>query len=283
MCEEIDTPLCVCVGGGGGGIERGGGGGGVGGVKTNNHVLILYCVAVLMFVCPTIVPYYSGSGVSTQSYASDTKSKDDTSSAEILHDRIREISDRIHGLTSLDRQQNSGHDYKELFNSPPRNSGGLTTDVASYLEGSTNGRDNASSRNSTLVDDEGELTYSSSDESSSIDGTELGEQATNSSSVSRATMVHSEICNFSRSAPEVGFHEDIEVNGLDSGSDGDNQRRENGSSNESIGTRTTRSSSHDSGMDPKLFKALEKMRKLDERLANITKVGWVVDCLGGKG
>ena len=243
-------------------------------MKANNHVYILNCVAVLMFVCPTIVPYYSGSGVSTQSYTSDTKVKDDTSSAEILHDCIREISDRLHGLTSLDRQQNSGHDYKELSNSPPRSGGGLTTNVASYLEGSTNGRDNASSRNSTLVDDEA---YSSSDESSSIDETEHGEQAINSSSVSRATMVHSEICNFSRSAPEVGFHEDVEVNGLDSGSDGDSQRRDNGSSNERVGTRTTRSSSQDSGMDPKLFKALEKMRKLDERLANITKVGWVVD------
>ena len=240
------------------------------------------------------VPFYSGSGVQTQTHpdrssatcftddqpgptshinlsGTNGKRKEGSRSAEVLHDRIEEISNRLHGLTGLSHERNSRLDREETPDSPSRYDGGLPGDVDRYGTEPSYGRENLSSRNSTLVDEEGEL-MSSSGEDFSSDESEAEENTSNSVTDSRAMLVHSETCDSSRSAPEVGFREDLEENGRCLDSDGNSQSSDKGSDGEGIGKRRFRSRTFDSSMDPKLYKALEKMKKLDERLANISKV-----------
>ena len=79
-------------------------------------------------------------------------------------------------------------------------------------------------------------------------------------------MVHPEISSGRRSLSVGEIEEALGHNGKQFDSYGGNRQRQ-----EREGERVGNKMSVEN-MDPKLYKALEKMRKLDEKLANISKV-----------
>ena len=132
-------------------------------------------------------------------------------------------------------------------------------------------REELSSRNSTLV---GEELLISSNEDLSIEDTHLSREREDSGSESHDTaasacMVHPEISSGRRSLSVGEIEEALGHNREQFDSYGGNRQRQ-----ERVGNKMSVEN-----MDPKLYKALEKMRKLDEKLANISKVivGWVHD------
>jgi hypothetical protein len=155
------------------------------------------------------------------------------------------------------------------------NSCDLTSDHSSrYL---SDPREDISSRNSTLVD-EASLNTSVEDKDAL-----LRDSDSRDLSNSRALMVYSEVAESpsSYSEEQEQLREDLECNadalGMGNGEDRHSQHglsdKGGGSDDGGGGTRKPHAPTDD--VDPKLYKALEKMRKLDEKLANVAKVSFI--------
>ena len=123
-----------------------------------------------------------------------------------------------------------------------------------------------SSRNSTLV---GEGSLSSSSEDLSVEDADLDDHKDNCDVNSCAIVVHPETSiDVSTSMSSGELHEGLEYNVGQLDSDGSDRHSQDSNGDKWVGNKIPPGNN----MDPKLYKALEKMRKLDERLSNITKV-----------
>lgn len=231
-----------------------------------------------------VVPYYRSNGLPTHNHStsvnensvpgdnqthlhgwsdSDPK-KGDVSSHEV-YDRIQELSDRLH------RHLGAAEDvtHEEIGSSrylPSRHNECLSVDRSPISGQVSHSTEQLSSRNSTLV---GEESLSSSSEDLSAEDTDFDDHK-DCDIDSCATVVHPETSiNVSSSVSGVELCEDLEHNVGKLDSDGGSYRHSQHSNGDKwVGNKIPPGNN----MDPKLYKALEKMRKLDERLANITKV-----------
>ena len=185
----------------------------------------------------------------------------------MLYDRIQQLSHKLH--TELRPFQDATQKESDSFSS--RHDEDCTDDASNLIsvhssKQSADVREDISSRNFTLVDKE---SLSTSDE----DG--LREDSDDKDSTSHALVVYSgsEVnkSHVSNTEEQGQLREDLEhieaALGGDGDADGNPQQRSSGK----IGGGDERTLPT-SDINPKLYKALEKMRKLDERLANITKV-----------
>ena len=94
-------------------------------------------------------------------------------------------------------------------------------------------------------------------------------------------MVYSEVNEspLSYTEEQEQLHEDLEYNAGALGGGGEDRHSQNGSDKgggSDGGGAQRKSHPPTDDIDPKLYKALEKMRKLDEKLANVTKVSLIL-------
>ena len=199
----------------------------------------------------------------------DTCGEEPTSS-QMLYDRIKQLSDRMHSHDlgpSLDSRHNStfGNGCDDEGCSAG-NSGDLILDHG--LRCSSDPREDISSRNSTLVD---EISLNISDK----DKDAVLRDSDNRNS--QALVVYSEVNEspLSYTEEQQQLREDLEYNASALGGDGEDRHSQHGSDKgggSDGGGAPRKPHPPTDDIDPKLYKALEKMRKLDEKLANVSKV-----------
>ena len=197
---------------------------------------------------------------------------EEPTSSQMLYDRIKQLSDRMHSdlRTSQDNGHNSTYgNRRDHENHNAGNGGDLTSDHSSRH--SFDPREDNSSRNSTLVN---ETSLNTSDEDKDA---VLKDSDSRDLLNSRALVVYSEVNEspLSYAEEQQQLREDLEYNASAIGGDGEDRHFQHGSdkgggSDGGGGPRNPHPATDD--IDPKLYKALEKMRKLDEKLANVTKV-----------
>ena len=171
----------------------------------------------------------------------------------MLYDRIQQLSDKIHS------ELRPSQDDEEMDSSSCRigtaDTSSLTSDDKSRNSAATG--EDISSGNSTLVDEES-LNTSVDEDSRDLN--------------SHALVVYSEVNEspVSNTEEQEQLHEE-ELKHTGGTLDSDGDHRHSQKSNDKGGSgRGHKLPTED--IDPKLYKALEKMKKLDERLANLTKV-----------
>ena len=191
--------------------------------------------------------------------------REEPTSSQMLYDRIQQLSDKMHSelRSSQDDRHNSTPSSRHGESYTAGNSD-LASDHSSRY--STYPREDSTSRNSTLVD-ETSLNTSDEDEDAVL-------RDSNSKDLnSKALVVYSEMNEspLSNTEEQEQFHEDMEHIGGALGSEGDSQE----GSSKVGGSGPHKPRVHTDDTNPKLYKALEKMRKLDEKLTNVTKVKFV--------
>lgn len=191
--------------------------------------------------------------------------REEPTSSQMLYDRIQQLSDRMH--SELRPSQDDRHYSISSSRCDEDHTAGnsdLTSDHSSRY--STDPRADSSSHNSTLV---GETSLNTSNE----DENAILRDSDSKDLNSRALVVYSEVNELplSNTEEQEQLCEDLEHNGGAVDSDGDHGHSQEGSGKVGGGgPHKPRVPTDD--IDPKLYKALEKMRKLDEKLANVTKV-----------
>ena len=195
----------------------------------------------------------------------------------MLYNRIKQLSDRMHShdlRPSLDSGHNSTHsNRRDDEGCTAGNSGDLTLDHG--LQCSSDPREDISSCNSTLVD-ETSLNISDEDKDAILRDSDSRDLLN-----SQALMVYSEVNEspLSYTEEQEQLHEDLEYNAGALGGGGEDRHPQNGSDKgggSDGGGAQRKSHPPTDDIDPKLYKALEKMRKLDEKLANVTKVSLIL-------
>ena len=237
-----------------------------------------------MFACLyslLTVPYYSSNVLPTHNHSTSGDKNDISSdnqthlhswsagdpeqgepSSHVLYDRIQELSDRLH--TQLEASQGAVDEETGSSNSLSSGHNECLSADCSHVSGQVScSREQHSSRNSTLVDEES-LSSSSEELSEDTDLDDPKDCDVNSC----ATVVHPEISYVSTSVSRGELREDLEHNGGELDSDESSHYSQQSNVDKCVGNKMPPGSN----MDPKLYEALEKMRKLDKKLANITKV-----------
>ena len=200
----------------------------------------------------------------------DTCGEEPTSS-QMLYNRIKQLSDRMHShdlRPSLDSVHNSTHgNRRDDEGCTAGNSGDLTLDHG--LQGLSDPRRDISSRNSTLVD-ETSLNISDEDKDAVLRDSDNRN--------SQALVVYSEVNEspLSYTEEQEQLREDSEYNASTLGGDGEDRHSQHGSDKGEGSGAPRKPHPPTDDIDPKLYKALEKMRKLDEKLANVTKVSLIL-------
>lgn len=202
--------------------------------------------------------------------------KEEPTSSQMLYDRIQQLSDRMHAELRPSQDDRHSSTYGSRHDEGHhiiQGDGDLTSDHSSRY--SVDSREDISSRNSTLVDETSLNTTNGERDAvlRDLDSRELN---------SRALVAYSEVnespLSNTRMEEQEHSHKNLEYNVGALGSDGEDRNSQHGSgimSGDDVGgsdggTRKPHVPTDD--IDPKLYKALEKMRKLDEKLANVTKV-----------
>lgn len=193
-------------------------------------------------------------------------SREEPTTPEMLYNRVKQLSDRVH--SELRPSQDYRHYSSRRNEDFTADSDDLTLDHSSRYS-----REGSSSRNSTLMD---ETSLNTSDEDKDAALRDSASRELNS----RALVVYFEAneSRLSNTEEQEKLCEDLECNGGSTVGCGSDRGYSQRSSGDRGGGGSDPHKPHVStdDIDPKLHKALEKMRKLDEKLANVTKVSRIL-------